>query len=110
MKTSRITALALTLLTASVGTWAHMTHEHLDAQQPAHPMHMMQGMQGPMSQRMQQQSAMAPADMRALQAEMREKMQSAKTPEERQALMTQQHEKMHGAGHMSGMPGMMSPR
>lgn len=110
MKTTRITALALTLLTASVGTWAHMTHEHNGNEMPAHPMHRMQGMQGMMPQRMQGQAAMGTPEMRALQAEMREKMQAAKTPEERQALMTQQHEKMHGAGHMPGMPGMMSPR
>ncbi len=82
-----IPAVTLALLTASLGTWAHMSHEHAGMGQPGSG----------------HQAIMTP-EMRALREDMHAKMASAKTPEERQALMTEHHEKMHGK--MSGMGGM----
>lgn len=87
MKKILIPAVTLALLTASLGTWAHMPHEHAGMGQP----------------RSGHQAMMTP-EMRALQEDMHAKMAAAKTPEERQALMTEQHEKMRGK--MPGMGGM----
>ena len=96
MKKMLISTLSLALLTASVGTLAHMPFDHAGAAQP-----------GPGHQ------AMLTPEMRALQEDMHKKMAEAKTPEERQALMTQQQEKMrekmlgmHGAHPMGQMGGM----
>jgi hypothetical protein len=89
MKKILIPTLSLALLTASVGTMAHMPFDHAGAAQPGpgHP-------------------AMLTPEMRALQEDMHKKMAEAKTPEERQALMTQQQEKMREK--MPGMHGMGS--
>ena len=96
MKKTLITTVSLALLTASVGSMAHMPFDQVGAAQPGpgHP-------------------AMLTPEMRALQEDMLKKMAEAKTPEERQALMSQQQEKirekmpaMSGA-HLRGQMGSL---
>ena len=93
MKKYWIPAVSLALVTASVGTLAHMPAAQADG---AHP--------GP------GRAAMHSPEMRAWQAEMHSKMAAANTPEERQALMQEQQEKMRekmpGTLGMAGMAGM----
>ena len=93
MKKYWIPAVSLALVTASVGTLAHMPAAQPDG---AHP--------GP------GHAAMHSPEMRAWQAEMHSKMAAAQTPVERQALMQEQQEKMRekmpGTLGMAGMVGM----
>ena len=90
MKKYWIPAVSLALVTASVGTLAHMPAAQPDG---AHP--------GP------GHAAMHSPEMRAWQAEMHSKMAAAQTPEERQALMQERQEKMREKmPGVAGMPGM----